>query len=100
VVGLHETKVEHRHQRLATRQQLGVFQAVEQADGLADGLRIVLAERRWLHLSRSDLAAYGFFTYTNGCASIQKKSVSQIWDKRAVIVLGCCYARRIRGEQG
>ena len=49
VVGLHEPEIQHRHQRLAARQQLGVLQAAEQLDGIVDRSRIVVAEGRWLH---------------------------------------------------
>ena len=49
VVGLHEAHVEHRHHRLPAGQELGVVEAAEQGDGVADGARIVVAEGRWLH---------------------------------------------------
>src|SRR4029453_19425536 len=49
VMGEHESEVEHGHQRLAARKQLGVLQAVEQSDGLADRFRVVVAEGRRLH---------------------------------------------------
>ena len=57
VIGLDEAKVEHRHQRLAAREQLGVFELREQADGLADRVRIVIAKGRRLHLVRDRLRA-------------------------------------------
>ena len=49
VVGLHEPHVEHRHHRLPAGQQLGVVEAAEQRDGVADRARVVVAEGRWLH---------------------------------------------------
>src|SRR5262249_57782571 len=54
VIRQHEPHVEHGHQRLAARQQLGVFEAAEQPDGLAHRFRIVITERRWLHLGRTE----------------------------------------------
>ena len=77
VVGLHETEVEHRHQRLSARQQLGVVETAEQRHGLVDRLRIVIAEGWWLHVMSSP---GNFFTYTNDYASIKKSAKSQIWD--------------------
>jgi hypothetical protein len=84
---------------LPAREQLGVFEPVEQSDGLANRFRIVIAERRWLHLPKKILMALRFFTYTINCVSIQKKAISQIWDTSAVIVLACCDARRFCGEE-
>src|SRR5262249_61866179 len=54
VMGQQDPHVEHGHQRLPPRQQLGVFQAAEQPDGLAHRFRIVITERRWLHLRRTE----------------------------------------------
>ena len=51
VVRLHEPHVQHRHHRLPAGQQLGVVEAAEQRDGIADGVRIVVTEGWWLHRS-------------------------------------------------
>ena len=101
VVGLHEPEVEHRHQRLPARQQLGVLQTAEQRDGLVDRLRIVIAEGRWLHAMASSFMRCqlgDFFTYTNDYASIKKSANSQIWDKSAVTVRPPSGAHRRCGE--
>ena len=49
VVGQHEAHVQHGHQRLTTRQQLGVLQRAEESDRLGDGFWIVITEWRRLH---------------------------------------------------
>ena len=98
VIGLHEAEVEHRHQRLAAREQLGVLETAEQPDGLVDRFRIVIAERAvassWCRIEPS----CRFFTYTNDCASIQKKRNFPNMGQSAVIVL-CFDAHRVRGEE-
>ncbi len=57
MVGLHEAHVQHRHQRLAAGQKLGVVETAEQGDGVVDGARVVVAEGRWLHRLGFSLAA-------------------------------------------
>ena len=49
VVRLDVTEVQHRHQRLPARQQLGVFKRRQQAHHLRDRPRIVIVERGRLH---------------------------------------------------
>ena len=49
VVGQHEAHVEHRHQRLAAGQQLGVVERAQQANGLGKGFRIVILKGWRLH---------------------------------------------------
>jgi hypothetical protein len=39
VVGLDVTEIQHRHQRLPARQQLGFFELSQQADDFGDRLR-------------------------------------------------------------
>ena len=59
MVGQHETHVEHGHQRLPAGQQLGVLQAVEQPDDIADGARIVVAKGRRFHADADQVADGG-----------------------------------------
>ena len=82
VVGQHKSHVEHGHQRLTARKQLGVFEAAEQPDRLADCFRIVIAKGWRLHLWRIDPRGRGFFTYTTNCASIQKNQCPHRRDER------------------
>ena len=49
MVGQHEAHVEHRHQRLAAGQELGVVERAQQAYGLGERFRIVILERGRLH---------------------------------------------------
>ena len=42
MVGQHEAHVEHRHQRLAAGQKLGVVERAQEADRLGKGFRIVI----------------------------------------------------------
>ena len=49
VVWQHQPHVEHGHQRLATGEQLGVVRAGKQGNGLGDGCRIVISEKRRFH---------------------------------------------------
>ena len=49
VVGQHEAHVEHRHQRLAAGQKLGVVERAQEAHRLGKGFRIVILERRRFH---------------------------------------------------
>src|SRR4029079_1444823 len=42
VVGQHEAHVEHRHQRLAAGQKLGIVERAQEADSLGKGFRIVI----------------------------------------------------------
>jgi hypothetical protein len=49
VIRQDEAHVEHRHQRLAAGEQLGVVERAEQADRLVDGFRIVVLKQRRLH---------------------------------------------------
>src|SRR5258708_36821002 len=79
VIGLHEAKVEHWHERLAAREQLGVFELREQSDGLADRFRIVIAKGRWLHLLPDRAECRSLHTPTTVHQS-KKNSISQIWD--------------------
>ena len=95
VIGLHEPHVEHRHQRLAARQQLGVLELREQSDGLADRASDRDSERAEVSLLPITLL---FFTYTNNCASIQKKLKFPNMGQSAVIVLWFD-AHRVRGEE-
>ena len=45
-----EAERQQRHQALTAGEDLGLVAVVgEQADGLGDGLRRVVLERRWLH---------------------------------------------------
>ena len=53
VVRQHEAHVEHRHERLAARKQLGVLQAAEQTHDLGDCLGVVVLEGRWFHEVRT-----------------------------------------------
>ena len=48
----HVAHVEHRHQRLAAGEQLGVVEAREQADDIGGAARIVIGKERWLHPGR------------------------------------------------
>ena len=49
MVGLHEAHVEHRHQRLAAGQELGVVELAQQAHGLGKRFRIVVLKGWRLH---------------------------------------------------
>ena len=49
MVRQHEAHVEHRHQRLAAGQQLGVVERAQQAHGLGKRFRIVVLKGRRLH---------------------------------------------------
>ena len=80
MIGQHEAHVEHGHQRLPAGQQLCIFQAAEEADGFADGLRIVVAEGRRLHCCCIRTGLCAFFTCTNRYASIQKNQ-SRDWSR-------------------
>ena len=99
VVGQHEPHVEHGHQRLAAGEQLGIFEAAEQPDGLAHRFRIVITERRWLHLGwtvpgRTQL----LYIHQQLCINPKKINFPNM-GQSAVIVRPCFDLHRNRGEQ-
>ena len=95
VIGQHEAHVEHRHQRLAAGKELGVFQAGEQPDRLADGFRIVIAKGRRLHRWRVGPGG-GTSLHTLSTVPQSKKSFEY---GRAVIVLPVFAMHRNRGGE-
>ena len=75
VIGLHEAEIEHGHERLAARQQLGVVETGDERNDLRDSAGIVIAEGRWFHrycIASAASARAARFTWIGNCASIQK----------------------------
>jgi hypothetical protein len=75
VVGQHEAHVEHRHQRLAAGQELGVVQRAQQAHGLGKRFRIVVLKGWRLHRGPGAKAAASIGTRRDLEQPLMRRSI-------------------------